>query len=130
MTLIEESMTDQFVALGRFVRERRRALDLSQEELADRAGLSRAMIAKLETGATGIRRERIPGLARALQEPDDVLFNLAGFTPIDRTTYGIEVAGGRWTPAQNQEFLDLAKRMLDEIAEIKHSLDEIKRHKP
>jgi y4mF family transcriptional regulator len=47
-------MTRRFVStpadLGRVVRERRRALDLSQEQLADRAGVSRQWVVALEAG--------------------------------------------------------------------------------
>ncbi|GAA4667414.1 MULTISPECIES: helix-turn-helix domain-containing protein [Amycolatopsis] len=44
----DESLDDRLRALATRVRRARRDLDLSQEDLADRAGVSRSVVAELE----------------------------------------------------------------------------------
>lgn len=53
-------------AFGRAVRRRREALGISQEELADRAGLHRTYIGDVERGERNISLVNIVKLARAL----------------------------------------------------------------
>lgn len=51
---------------GKAIRRRRRELDLSQEELADRAQLNRAYLATIERGDKNPTLETIEKLAKAL----------------------------------------------------------------
>ncbi len=53
-------------AFGRAVRRRREALGISQEELADRAGLHRTYIGDVERGERNIALVNIVKLAKAL----------------------------------------------------------------
>jgi transcriptional regulator with XRE-family HTH domain len=53
-------------AFGRNVKVQRVGLDLTQEQLAERAGLCRTFIGKLERGQTGINLVELPALAQAL----------------------------------------------------------------
>ena len=54
-------------AFGRAVRRRREALGISQEELADRAGLHRTYIGDVERGERNISLVNIVKLAKALR---------------------------------------------------------------
>lgn len=51
---------------GRAVRKRRRELDLSQEELAEKAELHRTYISSIELGKCNFSLENIEKLAKAL----------------------------------------------------------------
>jgi transcriptional regulator with XRE-family HTH domain len=59
---------------GRLVANHRRRLGWSQEKLADRAEVSEGMIAKVETGATGVRFPMIVKIANALEVEPAELF--------------------------------------------------------
>jgi transcriptional regulator with XRE-family HTH domain len=54
------------LALGREIRRHRKAADLSQEELAERAGLHRNYIGYLERGERNPRVKTLFNVARAL----------------------------------------------------------------
>ena len=54
-------------ALGKRIKARREALDLSQEELATRIGMTRASVANIESGAQRLMLHSIPKVARALR---------------------------------------------------------------
>ena len=56
-------------SLGRAIRNRRRTLGLSQEELAWRCGLNRSYITDIERGARNPSLKTIARLAEALQMP-------------------------------------------------------------
>lgn len=59
---------------GRLVANHRRRLGWSQERLADRAEISEGMVAKIETGATGVRFPMIIKIANALEVEPAELF--------------------------------------------------------
>lgn len=62
-------------AFGRAVRRRREALGISQEELADRAGLHRTYIGDVERGKRNIALVNIVKLAKALGVRPGALFS-------------------------------------------------------
>ena len=66
---------------GKAIRRRRRELDLSQEELAERAELHRNYISGIETGTRNPSLKNVEKLAKALDISISELF----------TKYGIEV---------------------------------------
>ncbi len=66
---------------GRAIRRRRRELDLSQEELAERAELHRNYVSGIETGTRNPSLKNIEKLAKALDISIARLF----------TDYGVEV---------------------------------------
>ena len=57
---------EELAALGREIRKHRKALGVSQEELAERAGLHRNYIGMLERGERNPRVTVLVQLARAL----------------------------------------------------------------
>jgi transcriptional regulator with XRE-family HTH domain len=62
------------VAFGARVRELRLAKGLSQEELAERAGLHRTYLSSLERGQRNVGLDNILDLAAALEVPPARLF--------------------------------------------------------
>jgi len=64
------------VRFGNKVRKRRMALDLSQEELASRAGVHRTYIGMIERAEKNITLENIQKIAKALEIPLDKLMDL------------------------------------------------------
>ncbi|KAM3116298.1 helix-turn-helix domain-containing protein [Phormidesmis sp. 146-33] len=59
---------------GQAVRKRRRELDITQEELAERAGVHRSYIANVERGEINPALENIEKIAEALEVSIPVLF--------------------------------------------------------
>ncbi|ORE90941.1 helix-turn-helix transcriptional regulator [Aurantimonas sp. 22II-16-19i] len=88
-------MADLRIRFGRLVAAHRKRLGLTQEVLAERAGVSTDMISKIEIGATGARFPLIERLAGALQVDPAELF----------TT---EVASGA---IQRGRFADISTRL-------------------
>lgn len=60
--------------VGRRVRERRLKLGLTQQELADRAGLHRSYLGDIELGRRNVTIESIAKIARALEVDIPSLF--------------------------------------------------------
>jgi transcriptional regulator with XRE-family HTH domain len=54
------------VAIGQRIRAERAKLGYTQLELAERTGIERSKIAKIESGIRGVRSEEAAGLAAAL----------------------------------------------------------------
>lgn len=57
-----------------YIRERRRALGLTQEDLAGRLGVDRSAVAYWETGARTPTTDKLPALAAAMECGIDALF--------------------------------------------------------
>jgi transcriptional regulator with XRE-family HTH domain len=53
--------------IAELIRRRRKELHMSQQQLADEVGVSRAAIGQWESGITGPTRKNAPKLAKALQ---------------------------------------------------------------
>ncbi len=69
---------DGRLAFGRRVRALRLAAGLSQEHLADKAGLHRTYVSSLERGLRNVGLDNILRLAEALQIPPSTLFEDQG----------------------------------------------------
>ena len=71
---------DQLLALlGAAIRARRKVMDLSQEALADQAGIDRSHMGKIERGERNVTLLNVAKLAHALScKPSDLLVD-AGF---------------------------------------------------
>ena len=67
--------------LGEAIRRQRSVLEISQDELARRAGLHRTYISDLERAARNPSVGSIQKIARALQVPIAKLFEIAGGSP-------------------------------------------------
>ncbi|MGG7604136.1 helix-turn-helix domain-containing protein [Massilia sp. BKSP1R2A-1] len=64
------------VSLGEAVRARRKALNLSQEALADHAGIDRSHMGKIERGERNVTMLNVAKLAVALScRPSDLLLD-------------------------------------------------------
>jgi transcriptional regulator with XRE-family HTH domain len=63
------------VRFGGLVRLHRDRLEITQMELAERAGVSKDLIAKIESGATGARFQNIQSIADALGVDPAELFS-------------------------------------------------------
>jgi transcriptional regulator with XRE-family HTH domain len=62
-----------YKAIGKLVSVRRDRLDLNQEELARRVGVSRATLASIETGRQGVLVHQLYELAKQLDLPSSDL---------------------------------------------------------
>jgi transcriptional regulator with XRE-family HTH domain len=84
------------LAFGQVVRARRRALGLSQEKLAERAGCDRQSINRVENAAYSPSLDRVFLLANALGVGlADLFADLEKLEPpIDRPSSGRAVSGG------------------------------------
>jgi transcriptional regulator with XRE-family HTH domain len=62
-------------AFGRAMRQRRKALGLSQEELGDRAGLEQSYISNIEAGVRNVSIDNIARIAKSLDVEIAALFS-------------------------------------------------------
>lgn len=70
----EADMEELAVAIGKNIREKRRADGLSQDRFALVAGIDRSYMGKIERGEVGITLEKLYRIAEALQcEPTTLL---------------------------------------------------------
>lgn len=66
----------QLVLLGGSIRARRKALNLSQEALADYAGIDRSHMGKIERGERNVTLLNIVRIAEAMNcKPSDILID-------------------------------------------------------
>lgn len=68
-----ETNDDLAVEIGRRIAARRNQLRLTQEEAAERAGLTQQFFASVETGTKNIRAKSIIGVSKALNISTDFL---------------------------------------------------------
>ncbi len=57
--LMADSLMDRLNAIGHFTRERRRANDLTQEQLSELAGVGVRFVSELERGKTTVRVDAV-----------------------------------------------------------------------
>jgi putative transcriptional regulator len=76
---------------GAYVRQLRRSKNMTQDELAKLAGLSRQFVNRLEAGEYGIDEETAPRLALALGVDADEVRERAGFVRKSQTEVPAEL---------------------------------------
>lgn len=62
------------IAIGRYVRLRRKDLEISQTELANEMGINRKTLAAIETGRTSFPMEAAPAAAKMLKLESPMCF--------------------------------------------------------
>ena len=60
---------------GRKVKEKRLGLELTQEELAERIGISYKSLSRIELGSNFVSAENLEAISRALNVPPRMLFD-------------------------------------------------------
>jgi transcriptional regulator with XRE-family HTH domain len=88
--MAKAALESNSVSFGRAIRERRHALDISQEELAARSGLHRTYLADLERGNRNPSLESIHAVANGLGIQVSELFR-----HVERLRKSGRVADGR-----------------------------------
>ncbi len=74
------------MTLGEFIQNRRKALELSRNMLAARAGISHTEVHRIETGERQQPSLKVlSALAVALEVPQEELMKFAGYIPTDDT---------------------------------------------
>ena len=78
MPSADEVRTARRKALGEAIRQRRLSLGMSQEQLADRAGIERKSVSRVETGAYSPSVDRLWSIGDALDLPPHELLAPTG----------------------------------------------------
>ncbi|MBW4623551.1 MAG: helix-turn-helix domain-containing protein [Cyanosarcina radialis HA8281-LM2] len=81
----KDSNLDINYRFGKAVRRRRRELDLSQEELAERAELHRTYISSIERGRMNPALENVEKLAKGLDISISALFANYGIETVEQS---------------------------------------------
>lgn len=102
--------TDIYRDLGRRIVTRRAALRLSQAQLAERVGLSRASIANIEAGRQNLPLHKIYDLLAALELDD-----LTALMPIPRLVANHDVAATPLSINGETELTDRARAQIEAI---------------
>ena len=71
---------------GSWIRIQRKLADLTQDQLAKKAGIHAVQLARIEKGESGTRRDTVLALAKALGQDQDELLNKAGFVQTNGVT--------------------------------------------
>jgi len=77
----KDEETERWRTFGAWVRSRRRSLGISQNVAASRAGLAGNHWSRLENGKSGIRRDKVEAIARALELHPSLVFEASGYAP-------------------------------------------------
>lgn len=106
--MVEETELErQRREFGLWIRSLRVLAGYEQDQAADRAGLSRVQWSRIETGATGTKRETLDRIARAIHADPSEAYRRAGYQPPQqsessgqgkRTTHVIASYRGQLTP--------------------------------
>lgn len=87
-----------------YIRDWRKHLNLNQERLADRVGITQAYLSKLETGKAGYTQELLEALSDALNcEPADLIMRPPG------SDDDIRVVWSQLRPDQRKQALGIIK---------------------
>lgn len=102
--------------IGKRILERRKQLRLTQEDVADRAGVTAQMISTAELGKKALRPENIIKICSALDISTDYLL-LGKVNETDRSILSLKVSG--LTPAQYRHLEDIIDSYIASIIEQK-----------
>lgn len=80
---MDDENRELYEALGSLIRRRRRALDLTQDQLASRLGISRGALANIETGRQNFLLHQLYRFASALE------IDVHGLLPVIEATPSI-----------------------------------------
>lgn len=100
---MEQSNHSFTVLLGKQIRNRRKKLGLSQEELAEKLGVGHQALSRIEQGKMAPKMERLPILAKSLHCTVSDLFR---FDEGDSSDYATRIADLLATlPSKKREFI-------------------------
>ena len=81
----------EMVSFGQFIALRRKHLDLTQEELADRVGVSKSAIAKWETDGGLPDRDNLKRLSEAINVSVDDLHHVINNADVDEKDLRVNI---------------------------------------
>lgn len=110
----EEESTARDLHLGRYLHFLRRLVNLSQEEAAAQAGLSRISWVRIENGKQNPRPGKIPAIAKVLNVAPAILFRRAG--------YAVPEEYSKYNQQQSQKEFDLVLRMSKSLGEFLYEM--------
>jgi len=107
-------MENIYKLLGQKIREERKKLSLTQEELAEKAGITANFLGHIERGTKKARLDTIEKLASALEIPIGTLFSKVKYVPKkeDLLLKKLVSAVRDKEPADKKLLLKLAKLVL------------------
>lgn len=121
---VPAAMSDSEACIGDCVRRLRQGQGLTQENLADKAGVSRVIVCALERYGTAPRSDlSIDRIARVLGYPPDELRVLAGISRSTETGDDPIVARYKWAIASHILRTDLSDHVLQDVLDIIHYRD-------
>lgn len=91
--------------------------EISQAELARRAGVTRSAINGVLTGYRGIGVEMCNGIAKALGIPPDEVFRAAGFLPATQADAWLEKQNYKLSLITDPTLRETAERLINSLAE-------------
>lgn len=111
----DEIADDIWVDFGRWFREQRRSAELTQEEVAKRAGVTRQHLGDLEKGMTGVKRHTLIRLATAVGSDMGETLTRAGFSADTRPL----------RPLGDPLYVRIGKRLRERRDELGYTLEEM-----
>jgi transcriptional regulator with XRE-family HTH domain len=112
---------------GSWLRDRREALRLSQGGVADKVGVDRQTIYRIEAGQTGTRRDTVIALASSLGlNADEALIRSGWATPAyDAGDVGFFKGLEKLSPENQQAVKRAMQAMIESLSEQDHDTDYI-----
>lgn len=112
---------------GRWIRAKREKLQLSQDGVADKVGVDRQTIYRIEGGLTGTKRETVIAIATALDlDVDDALVRSGwATTGVNGDEAGLFKGLHRLSPEKQRLVKNAMRAMIDSLAEQEPDTDYI-----
>lgn len=80
---LERTIANRWVDFGKWVKNRRLDLRMTQGEAGRKAGISRVHWARIESGDSGTKYTTIPLIAKALNVDVDIVYRTAGYAGLN-----------------------------------------------